>query len=202
MFYEIIRKLLCPFGEIEKFVPDSGKILDVGCGHGTFARILSRGHYNRKILGIDPSGHKIALAKKYSNGFKNVKFEKKYLSQVRGKYDCILFIDVLYLFPDSEKLERLKEANKVLKKGGSLLVKTSSTEPKILFKLLQLEETIMVKILGYTYSDRKAFYFSTIKKHKNIIQQAGFKLMNFSIFKSTFPYRHPTYVAQKTSQIN
>ena len=46
--YELIRRLLCPFEDLAKFLPSEGKILDVGCGHGIFARVLAKNHPERK----------------------------------------------------------------------------------------------------------------------------------------------------------
>lgn len=199
MFYEFIRKILCPFYQIEKMVPQKGDFLDVGCGHGTFDEILAIKSKNRKILGIDPSQDKINFAKKRELIFKNLKFKKMYINDLRNKkFDVIIIIDVLYLFSPSEMVKFLKKIKKLMKRNGVLVLKTDSREPKILHNLLMVEEFIMVKLLKFTYSDAKKTYFLSKDEYKKVMKKAGFKIYKEKEFISIFPYHHPTYLAKKT----
>lgn len=197
MLYDIVRKILCPFNKLVLFVPKKGKFLDVGCGHGTFARILMFDSSKRRIVGIDPSLNKIEMAKKLSKDLENISFENKYLNQIQGKFDCITIVDVLYLLPNREKIQLLKEAKKRLKKNGTMLIKTDNADSKLLFSLLKIEEKIMVKILKQTYTDYKDVYYSSPSGYKNIIEQAGLRIISYNVFRSIFPYLHPTYVVKK-----
>lgn len=117
MFYEFIRPLTCPFEKIQEFVPTSGKIMDVGCGHGLFTKILAQSFPKRWVLGIDPSEEKIQQAIK-SKPAKNLKFKTAELEDIKEKFDCITVIDMLYLFPREEKLKFLKKGLHFLSKKG------------------------------------------------------------------------------------
>jgi len=194
----VIRSLICPFDQIEPFVPRQGKILDFGCGHGIFSALLVKKSLNRKVLGIDPSEHKIKLAQKHYNGIKNLQFKKAYLKDVkRVKYDCIVIIDVLYLLSNKAKLKTLNLAKKLLNKNGVLILKTISHNPKWLFTLVKLEEKLMVKILKYTYSDTLGLYFLSEEKYQQLLNKAGFTIIDERLIQG-IPYRQQLIIAKKT----
>lgn len=194
--YETLRKLMLPLDELEKLVPGSGRVLDVGCGHGTVARFLAGKSSARIIKGIDPSAQKIKTAKKLGKGVKNLSFERKYAKDEKGKFDCVIITDVLYLLPDREKIKFLRECKRLLKKNGTMIVTTDSHEPKWLFNIIRLQEFIMVNLIRFTHSDYKGFYSLDRKGYAEIIKMAGFTILNTRTFKSIIPYRHIIYVAK------
>jgi len=201
MMFEFLRKILCPFNKIEALVPENGDILDVGCGHGTFAEILAKKSKNRRVLGIDPSSSKISYAKKKERVSKNIKFKKGYLEDVKNqKFDCVTVIDVLYLLSPADMVKFLKNVKNLLRKKGVLILKTDSREPKMLTRLLEIEETIMVKLLKFTHSDTKKLYFLDRKEYRRVIKKAGLNIIKEKVFTSLFPYKHPTYVAVKNEK--
>src|SRR3989344_3834046 len=110
MVFEFIRQLTCNFSAIEKYIPEKGTILDVGCGHGILSDFLVEKSPAREVLGIDPSAKKIALAKKKFRNSHNPTFRKAYLSEIKGKFTAVILVDVLYLLPPREKLKMLKVA--------------------------------------------------------------------------------------------
>jgi 2-polyprenyl-3-methyl-5-hydroxy-6-metoxy-1,4-benzoquinol methylase len=65
---------------------------DIGCGHGVLSSILAKKSRQRRVLGIDPSPHKIKIAK--NNDLPNLKFEKSYINEVVGSFGTIFVVDV------------------------------------------------------------------------------------------------------------
>src|SRR5207253_1937842 len=72
--FVLARHLLAPLARVAAAVPSSGRILDVGCGHGLFSNALALGSPDRQVLGVDPSGVKIAVARASSAGLSNVRY--------------------------------------------------------------------------------------------------------------------------------
>ena len=189
MLFDVIRSSLCPFDKIENLIPNKGKILDVGCGHGIFCRLLIAKSSNRSVLGIDPSAHKIKITQKKATGLENLKFKKAYLKDIRGiKFDCITIIDVLYLFSPTEKVEILSRVKNLLKPDGFLILVEVSSKPDFLYKLIKLEETLMVQLLKYTYSDTRKLYFQPDNHFFKLLKKIGFKSIKSKRIQGLSPY--------------
>ncbi len=187
MIFEFIRSLTCPFDRIEAHLPTAGNILDVGCGHGVFTFIIAQKSGKRKVLGIDPSIKKIALALKHKK-HKNVTFKVGYIKDIKTKFDAIVVVDVLYLLPNKQKLEFLKHARKILKRGGDLIIVTNGNRKSFVYSLLYLEELLMVKMLKLTYSDYPRIYFEDEKRLVNLVKQSGLNVKNLEKLKSKIHY--------------
>lgn len=198
MIFEFIRKLTVPFDQIERYVPKKGRILDVGCGHGFFAAQLAK-NPGRQVLGIDPSSYKIQLAKTRHGHLPHLKFKATYLKSLKSKkYDCIAIIDVLYLLPEDEKLKILAKTHQLLKKNGVFILKEVNTKPDWMFKLIKLEEALMVRLLRYTHSDYRRLYFLDKQALKKLLRKTGFKIITERQLRGILPYPHLLFVSQKT----
>src|SRR4029079_8509911 len=73
--FVLARHLLAPPARILPRVPARGRLLDVGCGHGLFANAAALGSAERQVLGVDPSGAKITVARLSSAGLPNVRYD-------------------------------------------------------------------------------------------------------------------------------
>ena len=94
--------------------------LDVGCGTGTFSRLLAKSSDN--VLALDLSPNMIGLARERSSRFPNIDFrvaDVLTLALPAEQFDCIATIATLHHLPAGEVLPKLKGA---LKPGGVLLV--------------------------------------------------------------------------------
>lgn len=95
-------------------------VLEIGCGTGSFARLLAK--RSQSVLAIDLSPEMIRIARDGSTRFPNIEFE---LADVRDRvlpddsFDCIATIATLHHLPFREVLLKMKAA---LKPGGVLLV--------------------------------------------------------------------------------
>ncbi len=100
-------------------------VLDLGCGAGTDCFIAAKkvGESGR-VVGLDMTQEMIDVANesKEEAGVKNVEFVKGYLEELPfedGTFDYILSNCVINLCKDKTKV--LREANRVLKKGGKMV---------------------------------------------------------------------------------
>lgn len=98
-------------------------VLDVGCGYGVHAYLLSKKGY--ECMGVEPHPKMIEFAKK---NYPSVKYEVKSMQEVcyPNKFDAILCIGSIIVFNKSneEAFQTLKNFYETLKKGGILIVET------------------------------------------------------------------------------
>jgi len=102
------------------------KILDIGCGSGTFTRRIAKAYPNIKIIGADISEKVIAFARKETKKrkIKNASFIVSGINKINVdvQFDVII---VSHLIEHLEKpLDALNEVKKKLRKGGSLFITT------------------------------------------------------------------------------
>lgn len=185
--FEQIRSLLAPFDTIENYVPKTGNILDLGCGHGLFSKILAEKSQKRQVFGIDPSIKKISVAKRSYKNISNLKFQLGYLPSNK-KFDCICIIDMLYLLPHKQKIQLLKNLKTILNKNGIIIIKEASTENKLTFSIIKLEEILMVKILKYTFTDFKDLFFLSQKGYYELFNHTNYKLLQAEKIQGFIPY--------------
>lgn len=101
------------------------KILDVGCGDGSFVKYLSQ---SNDVVGIDISIEQINLAQ--SKGLKNVFCidVKEYLKNRNDYFDYIFFVDVLEHLRYDDLFEVLSASKKALKENGSIIIRVPNGE--------------------------------------------------------------------------
>src|SRR3989344_4651953 len=98
--YVKLRWRLCPFEEVEKYVPQKGKILDLGCGYGILANFLILKSKEREVLGIDGSAERIAVANLSIGDRKNIRFFSQDIKDVApGSCRGVAMTDFLHHIP-------------------------------------------------------------------------------------------------------
>jgi ubiquinone/menaquinone biosynthesis C-methylase UbiE len=122
------RRLIEPIS----FEP-TDKILDMCCGTGgaTFA-IAQKAGSEAEIIGIDLSWGQIKIAKKWANKFvtkencfKNIKFIEGDVMQTSFKDECfnkVFITHALHEMQRKERLDTLREARRLLKENGKVIV--------------------------------------------------------------------------------
>ncbi|MFC1814566.1 class I SAM-dependent methyltransferase [Thermodesulfobacteriota bacterium] len=187
--YTILRFKLSPIAKIEKYVPQKGDILDLGCGSGIFANILYLGSKERNILGVDLSSARIEIAKRLSKDNPNMKFMTGDVNSVTfADFGIITLIDLLHhmTFADQEKL-----LNKVFSKlhaGGLLLIKDLEKYPLWKYVFHYIQDTI-------SYKGAK-LYFRRAEAMVALLNRIGFEVEIISL-ASGYPHPHVLYRCTK-----
>ncbi|MBU0477560.1 class I SAM-dependent methyltransferase [bacterium] len=144
-----------------------GNVLDIGCGDGTFTSYLSKFSKVKKITGVDISQNAISQAKR-----KYPEIEFKVVSQAtlpfsKESFDFITMVEVVEHIMDTEQI--FKEANKILKPGGCILITTTD---------FNLAKKIIVAAFfwgKYFYPTNPHIRFFTKATLKDILDKTGFK---------------------------
>lgn len=108
---------------------EKGKLLDVGCSHGTYGFELAKLGY--QVMGIDINRESIQLAKKIKNysGIKNISFyEMDILSNrfTENLFDVIITFETLEHIQEDSKA--IQEFHRILKEKGLLIISVPYAE--------------------------------------------------------------------------
>jgi SAM-dependent methyltransferase len=105
---------------LKQLAPHFADALEIGCGTGTFSRLLAK--RSDRVLALDLSPEMIRIARENSEQYPNINFEiadAMTRELPAGHFDCIVSIATLHHMPFEPMLRRMKEA---LKTGGTLLI--------------------------------------------------------------------------------
>jgi ubiquinone/menaquinone biosynthesis C-methylase UbiE len=104
-----------------KHIPqDCESVLEIGCGTGAFARLMSK--RAGRVLALDLSPQMIQIARERSREYANIDFRVANVLEWKfpaGQFDCVASIATLHHLPMEEMLTKMKSA---LKANGTLLV--------------------------------------------------------------------------------
>jgi 2-polyprenyl-3-methyl-5-hydroxy-6-metoxy-1,4-benzoquinol methylase len=149
----------CPFAVLAAHVPTTGRVLDVGCGHGLFALHLALGASGRRVTGLDIDAGKIEIARRAAAraGAANVSFG---LAQPgdgpTGEWDAITIVDILYLLGPDGAAAMVTAAAEALAPGGVLLVKEMALEPRWKYQLTRVQELVATRVVRITEGEHVA----------------------------------------------
>lgn len=99
------------------------RILDVGCGTGTFATMIKSVHPRTRVTGLDPDVKALRRARlKADRAGARIVFDTGYANQLPypdGAFDRVFTSFALHHIPAGERLASLQEMRRVLAPGGS-----------------------------------------------------------------------------------
>jgi len=150
---------------------DCGKrLLDVGCGDGSF--ILRVKDQLEEVFGLDISPMAVELCRK--NGIKasQINLNGQTTPYPDGFFDTIVSLEVIeHVF---NPLSFLKEINRALRPGGTLIISTPNIR-----KLQRIVSIIMGHFPGTSYDpvgfDGGHLHYFTSKDLSNLLMECGFK---------------------------
>lgn len=192
-----------------KYIKEGEKVLDLGCGNGRLLDLFK----DKKIdyIGIDNSEKLIEIAKKKCPDAKFQVADALNLSFPDNYFDKIFSIAVLHHIPSEEfRLQSLKEAKRVLKPGGLLILTVwnlwqRKTAWKLFLKhtLLQLigKSKLDFKDIFYPWKSQDGViliqrYFHLFTKNglERLIKKSGFKIKEVEIFKREETKNYNIYI--------
>ena len=176
-----------------------GDLLEIGCGSGSDLEIFSKLTEIKTITAIDIGENLEKLAERYK--------ERKDINIRRGNALSLDFgskkFDVIYSFGvfhhTSNPIKCISEANRVLKKNGTIFLYLYSSHEDLLFKRIGIFfERIIMKFFGYIpYSIQNLICimlsplcWMMFSVPSNILKFLGFKILSRKIpfFFGTHPF--------------
>jgi 2-polyprenyl-3-methyl-5-hydroxy-6-metoxy-1,4-benzoquinol methylase len=174
----LLRFLTCPFLRVLDAVPREGLVLDLGAGHGLFARLVAaRGA--KRVVAVEPDLRKVQPVD-------GVAFVAGFDDVVRGRFDAVVIIDVLYKIPIADWDALLARGAARLGPGGVLVIKEHDPTARIKHGWNRLQEWLASKMrltLGQSFSYETPATFSAR------LERAGFR--DVCVERVDFGYPHP-----------
>lgn len=129
-----LRPYICPFEDLVKWLPERGRMLDIGCGAGLFMGLAGQARPGLEAIGFDADAGAIAAAKtmgaaNYPDG--RVRFLHSAVGEPwpEGPFDVVSMIDVLHHIPPAVQKDVIAEAYAHVKPGGLFIYKDMADGP-------------------------------------------------------------------------
>ncbi len=193
--YLTIKLKICPVLAVETYIPRRGTIVDLGCGNGLMAALGMLGSEERRIRGFDLDPKKVAAAGRLKARWPSLNFEVADLTAMNfPACDAVTIVDVLYLIPRIQQDAILRNCYRSLRPGGRLVLKEMDTRPRWKYAWNLFQETLAVKIIGFTLGSR--FYFRSRDDFRNALRGFGFEVRVINL-DAHFWYPHTLYLCRK-----
>ncbi len=133
---------------LDLLLPESGRILDIGCGFGLFAAYFGQTQPARRIVGVDPDERRIKMARATVDalgldGHTFIAGDARN-AEVEGPFDGAYILDVMHHLPKEDQLPLLQRLHGLLAPRGVLVLKDITTEPWFGLKFTELLDRAMV----------------------------------------------------------
>jgi len=186
-FHTLVRFLTCPFLRVVRHVPAGAAVLEIGAGHGVFST-LARAAGARRVVAVEPDVRKL-------RALDGVGVVAGYDDCVRGAFDVVAVIDVLYKVPIGEWDAMLARIASRLRPGGLLIVKEQDPTPRVKNAWNRLQERLATALhltLGESFSYEAPRDFAERLRRHGFAPEAP-RRIDFG-----YPHPHVLYVAAKT----
>ena len=148
---------------VKKVLPRKGLGLEIGVGSGRFASGLNIGY------GIDLSGNLLKIARQ--RGVKTIRGRAEKLPFKNANFDYAAVLTTICFLKDP--LKALREAGRVLKKRGKLIIGLVDRE-SFLAKFYQKKKSVFYKQAN----------FYSVHEVKSLLAKAGFQ--QFAVYQTLF----------------
>ena len=187
-FHVLVRFLTCPLLRVLRAVPRDARVLDIGAGHGLFARLVAaRG--GGRVVAIEPDTRKVQPVD-------GVTFVMGFDDVVRGRFDAITIVDVLYKIPIAEWQPLLERCAQRLAPGGLLIIKEQDPTARIKNGWNRVQERI-ASMLGLTLGE--SFSYETPAAFAARLERAGFADVRVRRVDFLYPHPHLLFTARRAA---
>lgn len=187
------RFLSCPFLPVVAAVPSAARVLDVGSGHGIFAHLAAAAGA-RTVIALEPDRRKMLAWAAVGERSAGVLPACGYLDAVRGSFDAVAMIDVLYRLPIAEWDALLDGLFGRLRPGGLLLLKEIDPERRFKGWINRAQERA-ADAVGLTLGD--AFTYESPSEMSARLRRLGFVEIEIRALGRWYPHAHTLYLARR-----
>lgn len=191
--YAKIRMRLFPLETFDKYLPEEGTVIDLGCGYGLIANYLALRTKDRQVRGIDTDAKRIKCARQTIQGRKNIEFAVQDVVETEIPLcDSIIMIDFLHHLPVAIQNDLLRKLHGKLKDGGILLISEVDTIPRWKYWFSYLSDCIL-----YPFSNK--LHFRSSEEMQQILSKLGYEVK--IIRGGGLVFARVTYICRKRNSI-
>lgn len=183
------RFLTAPFLRTLDAIPTGARVLDIGAGHGTYARLIA-GARGAEVVALEPDLRKTLAA--YSHP--NVRFIAGFDDCIRGSFDAVVLYDVLYRIPPAERDALFARVFARLKPGGTFVLKDIDPSRRVRHHWNKLQERI-ADAFGLSLGSQ--FDSDSIARVSERMARAGFTGLQWKRVDAGYPHAHVLYTARR-----
>ena len=149
------------------------KLIDVACGTGDVAKLyLEAAKYNPAILCVDPNINMIKECKKNLKSYKNIKWKVCNAEKLNVPDNSFDFYTISFGLRNVKDIKKsLKEAHRVLKRGGRFLCLEFSKIENNNLEILYKNYSKLIPKIGKIVVGEKKPYEYLVKSIENFISQ-------------------------------
>ncbi|MCH2170334.1 class I SAM-dependent methyltransferase [Myxococcota bacterium] len=178
--------------EIGQYLPERGKILDMGCGFGLFSLYFASVGSQRELVGVDLDRERVDCARASAGklGLSNVRYECGDALQWQGReaFDAIYLLDLVHHLPSDDVPDFLQKLSSLLRPGGVMIVKDVSDRPVYKRWFTWILDRIMVS--------RDPIHYWPVTELTGLIEGLGFQV-NWHRMNDFLPFPHVLYVCRR-----
>jgi len=182
------RFVTCPFLRVLDFLPPRARLLDLGAGHAIFSHLALAGGALSSVA-LEPDRRKIFL----TGGRAGLQAVAGTAEAVRGPFDAVALLDVLYRLPRPAWDPLLAAVRERLAPGGVLLLKEQDPAHRLKASWNRAQEWLVDRV-GLTLGD--AFSYETREEIGRRLLAAGFASCEAVEIGAGYPHAHILYVAR------
>lgn len=178
--------------EIGQYLPERGRVLDLGCGFGLFSLFYARTGPDRRLTGVDLNPARIERARRSAGklGLDNAEFHVGNVLEweIEESFDAIYLLDVVHHLPQDQVPSFLEKVAALVKPGGRLILKEVEDRP--LFKML------FTLALDRLMVGSEPIRYWPAPELCALLRSLGFEVHRHRML-DILPYPHILYIAKK-----
>jgi cyclopropane fatty-acyl-phospholipid synthase-like methyltransferase len=149
----VYRPLICPFHELLALLPEGVRFFDLGCGAGTFLRLVAGMRAPCALGGIEISRELIDSTSEQLRDWQGPRRFEVYdgmtIPDWIADYEYVAMIDVLHHIPADRQERFLQSLFEKMRPGAKLLLKDIDAGQRLLVLFNKLHDVLISRELGH-----------------------------------------------------